>query len=723
MLKKCLFLLAMQVAVLSASAEHLVGGEIYYECLGGDEYQITLKVYRDCYSAGAPFDNPASIAVYNADGNLITTLQAPFEGSQQLDVVISNPCLQAPPNVCVEEAIYTTNVSLPFLAGGYHIAYQRCCRNQSIVNLINPDAQGSTYYVEIPEEALNSCNSSPYFNNFPPLALCIGDEIIFDHSATDLDGDQLVYSLCTPFHGGDPVTPAPVPAAAPPYAVINWGSGYNAGYPLDAAPQLTVDASTGLLTGIPSQAGQFVVGVCVEEYRNGNLLSINKRDFQFNVVSCVSNVQAIIPPQPTFHIPCDGLTVDFGNGSINSDYYHWDFGVSGFAEDTSDIEGPVFTYPDTGSYVVSLIANPSYPCADTTESIITVYNPVTVEILTDGNLCFDENELDFEAIGQFGGGATFVWSFENATPSTSSEQNPQGIVFDTMGVFNVSVFVEEHICSDQNTIQIQTYPRPEAYFNHIPSAGCAPYGVLLLDSSYSALGHESNWNLGDGSTSMGSRVLHEYTIPGTYDIALTIWTEEGCIDTVSYSIPDAVTVFPLPGGVLSVEPDTQFIFYPYFEFEGGESLNSECVLHPGNGQNVLDTSGNCTFEYSYSDTGNFEAIMVFTDGNGCISSDTAWVRVEPEVRFWVPNAFTPNDDRVNDTWGPKAFGFSEFEMWVYDRWGKLMFHTTDPHDKWNGRFNNRGNQETILGVYSYRILARSVKNTVIKKTGHVTLLK
>ncbi len=160
--------IAILAMTSSSAAEHLVGGEIFYECLGGDEYRITLKVYRDCYSSGAPFDSPANLAVYNSDGDLIHTLQAPFSGSQQLEVIVSNPCLQAPPDVCVEEAIYNVNAHLPFIQGGYHIAYQRCCRNQSIVNLVNPDAQGSTYCLETPEIALNSCNSSPSFNNCPP---------------------------------------------------------------------------------------------------------------------------------------------------------------------------------------------------------------------------------------------------------------------------------------------------------------------------------------------------------------------------------------------------------------------------------------------------------------------------------------------------------------------------------------------------------------------------
>jgi gliding motility-associated-like protein len=710
------------VAARSWSA-HLVGGEIYYECLGGDQYRITLKVYRDCYTiTGADFDNPANIAIYDDDGDLIENITAPFSGSQQLEVTINDPCLQAPPDVCVEEAIYTVTTTLPYLEGGYHISYQRCCRNPTIVNLQNPEDLGSTYYVHISEEALNSCNSNPRYNSFPPLALCTGEPLVYDHSAFDPDGDQLVYSLCTPYHGGDQINPMPVPPLGPPYAPIIWSGIFSDAYPLDASPQLSIDPVTGVLTGTPTQIGQYVVGVCVEEYRNGQLISVNKRDFQFNVVSCESNIAAIIPPQPIFHDPCDGLTVDFGNQSVNAQYYHWDFGVDFLVDDTSNIEAPLYTYPDTGLYSVQLIANPGFVCADTTYRDVVVYNDVTVSILLDGEQCFDANSINFAPIGDFGSGATFYWEFENAQPATSTDMSPQGITFNSVGEFEVSVTVTEAACTDQNSTTVEMYPRPEAYYPAEPISGCAPLGILYEDSSYAGTPYQAIWEFSDGTTLEGERVFHTFTEEGFYDVSLTIWTTSGCVDTSTFFVPNAAQVFPVPTALLEVEPDTQFIFEPTFEFTGS-SNGVDCVLFPGDGSEVSDQMPNCTFEHFYTDTGNFQAIMYFQDQNGCMNSDSVRIRVEPEVRFWVPNAFTPNDDRINDTWGPKAFGFSEYEIWVYDRWGKLMFNSTNPFEKWNGTFKNKSNHPPVLGVYSYRILARSLKNTVIKESGHVTILK
>lgn len=718
-----LYTILLLALPFSTKGAHLVGGEIYYECLGNNEYRITLKVYRDCNSDGAPFDSPASIAVYNAQGTLEQTLNAYHDGAQQLPVIINNPCLQAPPDICVQEAVYTVTATLPPIAGGYHIAYQRCCRNQSILNLTNPSTQGSTYHVTIPETALNTCNSSPYFDNFPPLALCIGDELVFDHSATDPDSDQLVYSLCTPFHGGTQANPAPIPANAPPYATISWGSGYNANNPIDASPALSIDPVSGLLTGTPTQAGQYVVGVCVEEYRDGVLISTNKRDFQFNVVNCLSTVEAVIPAQADFHDSCSGLTVFFGNLSINTQYYHWDFGVDYLLNDTSDLRNPTYTFPDTGTYQVTLIGNPGYACADTTVRSIEVYEGVEIEINSTGNPCADANMFDFQVSGQYANNASFLWEFAHANIATSNQANPTGIVFDSVGTYTISVTVSDNHCSGQASTEVTTLPRPLAAFSLDTLRGCAPLGILLLDESISATEYQRFWNLGDGTTSTDHRVLHSYTSSGVFDVSLTVWTSEGCIDTSTHTLQQIVEVLPVPDGSLWVDTHIQFIFEPHFNFEGSSNQAVTCSLATGDGAQFSSTLADCTYQYTYSDTGSYQAVMTFIDANGCHTRDTAFLRVEPEVRFWLPNAFTPNNDRVNDTWGPIAFGFKEYEMWVYDRWGQLMFHSTDPTEKWNGTPHNKGNHKPIPGVYSYRVWAVAVKHRIIKESGHVTILK
>src|SRR4051812_38650650 len=190
-LKRAVILILFALIVQKSFATHIVGGEIYYDYLGGSNYRITLKVYRDCYTGMAPYDNPATIFIFNSSGAFIDSVEIPFPGSVTLPVTISNPCFTPPTNICVEEAVYVTTVHLPNSPGGYNIVYQRCCRNNTILNLISPGSVGSTYMAHIPDNTVAPGNSSPRYNNFPPIFLCSGVPLLFDHSATDPDGDSL----------------------------------------------------------------------------------------------------------------------------------------------------------------------------------------------------------------------------------------------------------------------------------------------------------------------------------------------------------------------------------------------------------------------------------------------------------------------------------------------------------------------------------------------------
>ncbi len=379
---KCFIILSfLTLLSLKNFATHIVGGEIYYDCLGGNNYRITLKLYRDCYNGLAPYDNPASVFIFNSAGVFIDSLEVPFPGSVVLPIVLNNPCLVPPTNVCVEEAIYQVVVNLPPIAGGYNITYQRCCRNGTILNLISPGAVGATYMAHIPDASVAVANSSPHYDNFPPIFLCAGVPLNFDHSATDPDGDSLYYALCDPFTGLSASCPilgvpgansgCPGIASPPPYSYVPWAVPYSGSYPMSSSPALAVNPVTGLMTGTPNMIGQWVVGVCVSEYRNGVLIDVNKRDFQFNVVNCGLPV-ASIPVQQPF---CFGSPSHFTQNSVNAFSYHWDFGDPGTVLDTSNIFAPTWTYANLGTYTLTLIVNPGTSCTDTATMSVTV-NPL-----------------------------------------------------------------------------------------------------------------------------------------------------------------------------------------------------------------------------------------------------------------------------------------------------------------------------------------------------------
>ncbi len=371
-MKKTLLYLTLLLGFLSnVSATHIVGGELNYKCLGNDLYEVSLTIYRDCYNGNpnAFFDNPASIGIFDNRDSLVRDigvngqLLIDFIEDDTIEAGLFGICEVEPPNVCVHTTTYRDTIRLPFLEGGYQLAYQRCCRNRTIQNIINPLQTGATYYNFISEEALTVCNSSAVFNEWPPIYICAGEPIQFDHSATDIDGDFLVYELCTPLTGADQIIPRPQPPNPPPYDDVNWKNPpYDEDDMLGGIP-LEIHPETGLLTGTPDQLGQFVVGICVKEYRDGVLISTSRRDFQYNVGFCGETVAAF----SSVEVQCGDLNVLFQNQSNNASVYEWLIGDPDNPLFTSDQEQiGVITFPDFGTYDVRLIAsNSSGSCKDT----------------------------------------------------------------------------------------------------------------------------------------------------------------------------------------------------------------------------------------------------------------------------------------------------------------------------------------------------------------------
>jgi hypothetical protein len=100
--------------------------------------------------------------------------------------------------------------------------YQRCCRNTTISNIVNPTEAGATYDILLTEAAMQKCNSSPVVNRWPPVYVCANQELNVNSSATDVDNDSIAYKLCTPLVGGTFQRPQPIPPTAPPFQPIIW---------------------------------------------------------------------------------------------------------------------------------------------------------------------------------------------------------------------------------------------------------------------------------------------------------------------------------------------------------------------------------------------------------------------------------------------------------------------------------------------------------------------
>jgi len=107
-------------------------------------------------------------------------------------------------------------------------------------------------------------------------------------------------------------------------------------------------------------------------------------------------------------------------------------------------------------------------------------------------------------------------------------------------------------------------------------------------------------------------------------------------------------------------------------------------------------------------------------GSPNITSESNYAEVTPELRIFVPNTFTPNNDGLNDSFGPKGEGIGWIDMQIFDRWGNLIFHTNNPKQFWNGKYHK---EEAPMGAYVYKIFARGTYEGTASINGTVTLLR
>lgn len=445
-----------------SNATHIVGGSLTYEHLGGSSYNVKLKLYRDCDPSSVNFPNSVRVEVRLGSGGTTANTSLDFVmprlGRTVLDPQIDTCAVN--PGICVEEAIFSKIVSLPPSASGYHLFVNYCCRNGSIVNITDPLNQGEAFNTYIPNMGTLLTNSSPTWTNFPPVFVCQGMDLNFNHAATDADGDSLVYSLYTPYIGYDygsadwntffPTFSAASPPDNIQFSEVPWEPGFSANNPLNAVSGNNITISnTGLLSGVPEAIGQYVVGIKCEEYRDGVKIGVIVRDFQFNVVYCPPLKEAAIAPITA----CSGLAVQFQNASTNgANGFFWDFGDLSVTTDTSYSENPSYSYPAQGDYLVTLIAQEGTQCADTATYLLKVAG-VTASMPALDSTCinttvnFTENSVPTNTTIN-----SWQWDF-NSTGS-SNVPNPS-YAFQNSGDLDVTLIVGTDAgCFDTITEQI-----------------------------------------------------------------------------------------------------------------------------------------------------------------------------------------------------------------------------------------------------------------------------
>lgn len=542
------------VTIPSLFAEHIKGGEMFYEYQGAASssssfYKVTLKLYIDCNAqSSGQLDAEIKMTVFDKGNNSQvggSPFTAPTIGDEWLRFdPASNPCISNPPNdVCYRVRSFSTIITLPVNSAGYVIAYQRCCRIDNIINLVpRSNSVGATYMCEIPgTNTLPDAyqNSSPRFLPNDATAICRGSNFTLSFAATEPNGtDSLAYTFCSGFVGASTNAPNPSTTSTPPFSSLNYQSPYNGNSPLGG--QVKIDSKTGIISGIaPYSIGQYVITVCVYEYRRGVLINIHRKDVHVKVSDCIP-LEALLNPNYSY---CDDFLVTFKNEQVNpsGSVYTWDFGDGTAPVTTTDIEGRVqHQYADTGTYTVKLKVVLAGQCEDETMTLAKVYPGFWPSFKVTGTCVLLPLQFTDQTTSRYGAPAKWSWDFGDETTNTdvSNAQNP-GWKYNTTGMKTVTLTVESDkgcVGTITGTADVRDKPPIQLAFND--TLICSIDTLMLHAGGNGIFSWGPNYKILDANTPTPS-VYPKVTT--TYTVTLN---ENGCVNTenVRVRVVDFVTL-------------------------------------------------------------------------------------------------------------------------------------------------------------------------------------
>lgn len=434
-------------------------------------------------------------------------------------------------------------------------------------------------------------------------------------------------------------------------------------------------------------------------------------------------VQSVeIYPEPlvdfSFHNTCLGEINYFfdvstlGSGSVAG--WNWDFGdVS-----NSTIQDPTHSYVQPGSYNVKLEVITDHGCENDTSHFVVV-NPLPEVGFSFSNVCLNETTEFFDD-SDIESGSLVRWEWDFGDNTDGLGVNTSHIYQDD-GLYTVNLVVtSDSLCVDSVQNDVTVYPLPETFFISDVVEGCQPLEVNFIDQSTVSSGSIVGWlwNMGEKNvTSDAQFPNYTYTDTGTYTLSLKVVTDNGCLD--SLTINDMITVYPVPYASFDASPQPTTIVYPWVEFSDASSNDvMEWDWSFGDGTfGVLQNEA-----HEYPDTGAYLVTLIVHNQYGCTDTTDDIILINGDFTFYIPNAFTPNNDGYNDEFFGQGIGINKYALRIYNRWGEQVFFTDDPNVKWDGTI--RGGTEPVQNeVFVYRVELEDILGEIHIYNGHVTLIR
>lgn len=444
-----------------------------------------------------------------------------------------------------------------------------------------------------------------------------------------------------------------------------------------------------------------------------------------NTIGCSDTVshQILVHPTPVadfnFTNKClvDSVVfTDLSTGGIAS--YNWNFGDG----NNSTQSNPTHTYSNAGFYTVTLSVTSDSGCTHFTTKQVEIY-PMPNADFSALNVC-QYDSMNFTSLATVQPPSNIVnwnWDFGN-TIGTSTQANPV-YFYGTPGTYNVTLIVNtNNNCKDTVTKTVVVNPMPNVNFESDLLSSCSPLCVNLSDLSSVVSGNNTSfvWDFGDGTSATGSTTNHCYTNEGATEnvyrtITLTVTTDSGCVGM--HTKNNYLTIYPTPIAEFSSSPQPTTIRNPIIYFNNESVGGYSYVWDFGDNST---TSAETSPTHTYVMVGQYDVTLISTNQWGCSDTITHSVYIDDDFAFYIPNAFTPNADGINDVFTGKGYGIKEYVMYIFDRWGEKIYETTDLNKGWDGTFKGA---EVQQDVYVYRVDVIDIHGEKHKFNGHFTLIR
>jgi gliding motility-associated-like protein len=265
----------------------------------------------------------------------------------------------------------------------------------------------------------------------------------------------------------------------------------------------------------------------------------------------------------------------------------------------------------------------------------------------------------------------------------------------------ISVDPDQNMCSGENSKLVTITSSPGATFKWVATATKGIKGFALNGTSDIPV----------------QTITSTETTPGTVTYAITP-SLSGCTGPATNHV---ITVNPAPTASFYA-PAITSIYDPTVNFTNYSTKGTSWDWNFGDQDSTNNSSTLENPTHTYSKRGIYCVALKVIDARSCPDSFSLCISIEPDFAFYIPNAFTPNNDGINDDFFGKGESIKEYEMYIFDRWGLTIFHTNDLSQHWDGKV--KGSSKLAMGdTYVYAVYITDIQDKKHKYTGTVTLVR